>query len=112
MVRAESDAIGRSAIHAVRFEITDSDLLVCVRETDRSLLMDYLDARLAGKKHKFPLSIRRFRQLRIIWERSTLHFDDELWPRKKHEPKGSRKIEITVKPSALIILQPAATVSV
>jgi diacylglycerol kinase family enzyme len=81
---------------------------VCAREVDRSLLMEHLEARLAGKKHKFPLPIRRFRQLRIAWEGSTLHIDDEPWPRKKQKPKSPTEIEITVKPSALVILQPAA----
>lgn len=80
---------------------------VCAREVDRFLLMEHLEARLAGKKHKFPLPIRRFRQLRIIWEGSTLHLDDESWPRKKQKPKSPSEIEITVKPSALVILQPA-----
>jgi len=80
---------------------------VCAREVDRLLLMEHLEARLAGKKHKFPLPIRRFRQLRIIWEGSTLHLDDEPWPRKKQRPKSPSEIEITVKPSALVILQPA-----
>ena len=80
---------------------------VCAREADRSLLMDHLEARLAEKKHKFPLPIRRFRRLRIIWEGSTLHLDDEPWPRKKQKVKSPGEIEITVKPSALVILQPA-----
>jgi diacylglycerol kinase (ATP) len=80
---------------------------VCAREADRSLLMDHLEARLAEKKHKFPLPIRRFRQLRILWGGSTLHLDDERWPRKKEKTKSPTKIEITVKPSALVILQPA-----
>jgi len=34
---------------------------VCVREEDRSLFMEYLDARLAGRKAKFPLPLRRSR---------------------------------------------------
>ncbi len=80
---------------------------VCAREANRSLLMDHLGARLAEKKHKFPLPIRRFRQLRIVSEGSTLHLDDEPWPRKKQKVKSPIEIEITVKPSALIILQPA-----
>jgi diacylglycerol kinase (ATP) len=80
---------------------------VCAREGDRSLLMEHLEARLAGRKHKFPLPIRRFRQLRVIWEGSALHLDDEPWPRKKQTPKSPSEIEITVKPSALVILRPA-----
>jgi len=84
----------------------------CVRDDDRELLIKHFDARLAGKKSKFPLRIRRFRELKIVWEKSTIHFDDELWPDKKEKTKGPSKIEITVKPSALIILQPAKRKSV
>ena len=81
---------------------------VCAREADRSLLTEHLDARLAGKKHKFPLPIRRFCHLRIIWKGSTLHFDDETWSGKKEKSKSPSEIEINVKPSAIIVLQPAA----
>ncbi len=84
---------------------------VCAREVDRSLLMNHLDARLAGKKHKFPLPIRKFRQLQVTWRGSTLHIDDEPWPGKKQKPKSPSKIEITVKPSALVILQPTASLN-
>jgi hypothetical protein len=69
--------------------------------------MEYLDARLAGAKVKFPLPLRRFRTLKIVWKNSTLHFDDKVWPRKKQKAKSPSDIEITVKPSALVILQPA-----
>ena len=105
-------SVGPALYLAPRAATKDGELdFVCARERDRSLLMDHLDARLAGKKHEFPLPIRRFRQLRIFWEGSTLHFDDELWPRKKQMPKVGSEIEITVKPSALVILQPKASVS-
>ena len=79
---------------------------VCVREEDRSLLMKYLDARLAGARSKFPLPFRRFRRLKIVWENSMLHLDDKLWPRKNQKPKSPSEVEITVKPSALVILRP------
>lgn len=39
------------------------------------------------KNHKFPLLIRRFRQLRLVWNGSTLHLDDEPWPRKSKSRK-------------------------
>lgn len=95
----------------LRAATEDGELdLVRAREADRSLLMHHLDARLAGKKLKFPLPIRRFRQLRLVWEGPTLYFDDKLWPGKKHEPRGPSETEITVRPSALLILQLAATV--
>jgi len=79
---------------------------VCAREEDRSLLMEYLDARLAGQRVKFPLPLRRIRKLNIVWENSTLHFDDKVWPRKNKKAKTPSDIEIMVKPSALVILQP------
>jgi hypothetical protein len=36
--------------------------------------------------------------------------DDKLWPDEKQSQKSSSEIKITVKPSALIILQPAPVV--
>jgi diacylglycerol kinase (ATP) len=83
---------------------------VCARAADRALLMEHFDARVAGKKSKSPLPTRRFRELRIVWKGSTIHFDDKLWPDKKQSRKSSSEIKITVKPSALIILQPAPTI--
>jgi diacylglycerol kinase (ATP) len=79
---------------------------VCARETDRPLLIHHLNTRLAGKRSKFPLPTRRFRHLRIVWKGSTLHFDDKLRPPHKQKSKRPSEIEITVKPSALIVLQP------
>jgi diacylglycerol kinase (ATP) len=82
---------------------------VCARAADRALLMEHFDARVAGKKSKSPLPTRRFRELRITWKGSTIHLDDELWRDKKRPRNSSNEIKITVKPSALIILQPAAS---
>jgi len=84
---------------------------VCVREEDRPVLMRHLDARLAGTKSKFPLSTRKFRELKTVWEKSIFHFDDELRPSKKQAPGSPSEIEITVKPSALLILQLATRLS-
>jgi hypothetical protein len=36
--------------------------------------------------------------------------DDQLWRDKKKTEKSPDEIKITVKPSALIILQPSATI--
>jgi len=80
---------------------------VCVREEDRSLFMEYLDGRLAGRKAKFPLPLRRFRDSKIVCRNSMLHFDDKVWPDKEQKVKSPSDIEITVKPSALVILQHA-----
>src|SRR5437868_9421489 len=43
---------------------------VYVREQDRDLLLKHFDARLTGQKMKFPLPIRRFKKLKIVWQRS------------------------------------------
>jgi diacylglycerol kinase (ATP) len=79
---------------------------VCARAADRAALMEHFDARVAGKKSKSPLPTRRFRKLRISWKGSTIHLDDQLW----RDKKSSDEIKITVKPSALIVLQPSATI--
>jgi hypothetical protein len=65
-------------------------------------------ADVAGQRTKLSLPIRRFRQLKISSKTSTLHIDDRFWPRKKQQSKHRNEIEITVKPSALVILEPAA----
>jgi hypothetical protein len=78
---------------------------VGVREGDRSLFMEHLNARLAGRRTKFPLPVRRFRESKVVWQNSTLHFDSKLWPHKNLKVKSPSEIKITVKPSALVILQ-------
>jgi hypothetical protein len=54
----------------------------------------------------------RVRQWKIVIDGKDLsgHLDDELWRNKKENKKSSDEIKITVKPSALIILKPAATI--
>lgn len=79
---------------------------VYVREQDRDFLLKHLDARLAGKKNRYPLPVRRFQKLKIVWQRSTIHFDDKTWPQKDERPTKPAKIKIKVKSSALVILQP------
>jgi len=82
----------------------------CARPAHCAVLAKHFEARVAGKKSKSPLPTRRFRELRIAWKGSTIHFDDKLWPDKKQSGRSPSEIKITVKPSALIILQPAATI--
>jgi diacylglycerol kinase (ATP) len=79
---------------------------VCAREEDRSRSVDYLDSRLNGREIKFPLPFRRFRKLKVTYEKSAFHFDSKRWPRKNQKVESPTVIEITVKPSALVILQP------
>jgi diacylglycerol kinase (ATP) len=100
------------ALHlAPRAETRDGRFdFVCARTADRACLMEHFDARVAGKESKSPLPTRRFRELRIVWKGSTIHLDDELWRNKKKNKKSSDEIKITVKPSALIVLHPAAAI--
>jgi hypothetical protein len=42
----------------------------------------------------------------LFAKNATLHFDSKVWPRKNEKAKSPSDIEITVKPSALVILQP------
>ncbi len=82
---------------------------VGVRETDRVALLNYLQARIAGKKPKPPLLVRRFKQMRARSKQARLHFDDEPWPKNGKRKAKRSEIELTVCDSALQIwkTQPA-----
>jgi diacylglycerol kinase (ATP) len=84
----------------------------CARQADCAFLAKHFDARVAGKKSNSPLPARRFRELQIVWKGSTIHVDDKVWPDKKWSGKSPSEIKITAKPSALVILQPAATIKI
>jgi diacylglycerol kinase family enzyme len=80
---------------------------VSVREHERDVFEEYLDARLAGKTCQFPFPARKFRQLRISERAASLHFDDKAWPAKENNSKETRgPIEISVRPAALMIWRP------
>jgi diacylglycerol kinase family enzyme len=82
---------------------------VFAREQDRSLFIASLDAWLAARrKRKFPLPLSRFRKLKVECGNSLLHLDGKLWPRKKQKMKPGDVVEITLKPSALLVLRPPA----
>ena len=76
---------------------------VGAREEDRGLLLDYFEARVAGKRRKFPLRAKRLTKMRLRWRKWRLHFDDELWPDKDEKPPQECEIELFVKDSALRI---------
>ena len=76
---------------------------VGAREDDRELLFKHLEARLAGRKPKFPLPSHRFKKMRLCWEDGPLHLDDEVWPAEDEKRPGRCAIKIAVKPSALQI---------
>jgi diacylglycerol kinase family enzyme len=80
---------------------------VSVRERERDLFLEYLDARVAGDASRFPLPGRKFRDLRIIECAASMHFDSKIWPEKKDKPKRRGPVEISVRPAALMICAPA-----
>jgi diacylglycerol kinase family enzyme len=75
---------------------------VGAREEQRASLLNFLDARLAGARRKFPLPVRRFKKMRIHCKK-LLHFDDSIWPEEEKDQPGPCEIEITIRPSALTI---------
>jgi diacylglycerol kinase (ATP) len=79
---------------------------VTAKDEERSLFIKYLDSWLAGRRKKFPLRISRCRKLKIVAKNSGVHIDGKIWPKKNRKSKRSYQIDITVKPSALIVLQP------
>ena len=76
---------------------------VGARDEDRALLLDYFDARVGGKRRRFPLRAKRFTKMRLHWNKWPLHFDDELWPAKDERPAKQCEIQLMVKDSALRI---------
>ena len=72
-------------------------------EEEREKLLNYLDARLAGVKSKFPLQPKRFTRMQILWKKSPMHFDDQVWPQEDDKNVDESKIEIGVKSAALQI---------
>lgn len=78
---------------------------VGAREEDRSLLLEYLDQWLSGQRKKFPLRISRCRRIRIISRKKVVRLDGKTWPRKRQRSKNPYKIDISTKPSALVILK-------
>jgi diacylglycerol kinase (ATP) len=80
---------------------------VAVREHERKVFINHVDAHLAGKKERLPLTPRKFRELKITSPVGATHLDGESWPRKKKNNGTLRgRVEITVKRAALLIWQP------
>jgi diacylglycerol kinase (ATP) len=97
------------ALHLAPKAKTDDDRLdfVGVREHERKVFIKHVDAHLAGRKARVPLSPRKFRELKIMSLSGAMHLDGELWPTKKKDPGKARgRVEFTVKRAALLIWQP------
>ena len=80
---------------------------VAVRERERKVFIKHVDAHLAGRKERIPLSLRKFRELKITSLSGAMHLDGESWPsNKKNNGKAPGRVEINVKRAALLIWQP------
>ena len=94
------------ALHLAPKAKTDDGGLdfVAVREDERELFIKHVDAHLAGRKARVPLTSRKFRELVITSPPGALHLDGEQWPNNYTNSKRHRiAVKITVKPGALLI---------
>jgi diacylglycerol kinase family enzyme len=81
--------------------------VVFVTRRDRSKLRKHISDRLAGKKTRGTLTVRRGQHLQIEWENSPIHIDDMTWPTEKDRtPLKSNAIDIRIDPAALVFLAP------
>jgi hypothetical protein len=82
--------------------------IVLVSKDERDNLNECLSHCLEGRLVQPTLTIRKGQQLRIEWDGSTAHIDDEVWPDKGSEfPLSVGVIEVTVKRGALQFLAAA-----
>jgi diacylglycerol kinase family enzyme len=77
---------------------------VAVRGRERKAFINHVDAHLAGRKERGPLTPLKFRKLIIHSPSGPMHLDGRQWPRKsKHSKPQQRAVEITIRPAALTI---------
>ena len=77
---------------------------VAVREDEREIFIKHIDAHLAGRKARVPLTPHKFRELVITSPPGAMHLDGEPWPNKYTNSKRKRSaVKITVKPGVLLI---------
>jgi len=77
---------------------------VAVRENERKVFIKYVEAHLAGRKKRVPLTPRKFRELKITSPLGAMHLDGEPWPRKNNG-RAHGNFEIMMKRAALLIWQ-------
>ena len=96
-------------LHLAPRAATDDGRLdfVAVREHEREIFVKHVEAHLAGRKERVPVTPRKFRKLKIMSATGAIHLDGEPWPGKKNDAKARGTVEITVQPAALVIWQPA-----
>jgi len=94
------------ALHLAPKAKTDDGGLdfVAVREDEREIFIKHVDAHLAGRKARVPLTPHKFRELVITSPPGAMHIDGEQWPNNYTSSKRHRSApKITVKPGALLI---------
>jgi diacylglycerol kinase family enzyme len=98
------------ALHLAPKAKTDDGRLdfVAVREHERQVFIKHVNTHLAGRKQRFPLTPRKFRELKITSPSGAMHLDGEPWPSKEYKPKNHSVIEITLRPAALMIWRPVS----
>jgi hypothetical protein len=79
----------------------------------RATLREYLTARIDEKHPPLALPVQRGRELRIGWEGSRIHVDDEVWPNEEDAAKGTfwpadgaLEMEVVMNPTPLRVLVP------
>ena len=72
---------------------------VFLTEDRREEFSSYISHRLEGKQEAPNLPVRRGRHLQVDWEGIEIHFDDEIWPKKRRSrsAKGRPSAAIDVK---------------
>jgi diacylglycerol kinase family enzyme len=81
--------------------------LVMLRDEDRPVLESFLERRLDDPAVRFPREPRRARVVRIGWDATLGHLDDERWPEQRTEfagRRGEQIVEITIADPPIEVL--------
>jgi diacylglycerol kinase family enzyme len=81
--------------------------LVMLRDEDRPVIESFLERRLDDPAARFPIHPRRVRVVRIGWDATFGHLDDERWPEQRIESEGrggEQVVEITIADPPIEVL--------
>ncbi len=82
--------------------------LVSVKKSEADRLARYLTDCIEGKVCAVDLNVRRGKHLRIDWEGSPVHIDDEAWPQSDSTTgKGTKVIDARLNPDCVELLLPS-----
>ena len=83
-------SIGPRMVLAPEADPADGRLdLVFVRDTDRRVFSDYLEALAEGAAEAPPVESRRVQRVSLVWDAAHGHLDDEVWPEGGHGPPNA-----------------------